>query len=419
MSLASAPATPEAGQRRGLVRAVSKTLTGAWLTAAARLVLFAVLAKTAGLAAVGAWGLGAGIADPIFKLFNMGLRTVHATDVARERRFAEVLRIRLVTIGAALALSVGIVALANPGALVQVALAAVVARAAESLGDIALGEFQRSRRFGLIALSGAMRLLVTLGPVAWIATGGALVPGLFALAGGLSLVALYEAALAAWVARGHERGRPIAPSGGWRALILAAGHVGLVGATVAFLTNVNRYVAAGFGGLADVGVLTAAALLVALGQVAIRGLSLAFLPLLSALPNRRGWLDAQVTRLQLAAILIMIVVGLAVGIGGSGILQWVFNDELAAATPLVGGLLAVAGLRYAAALQNNRVLATQKFDLQTRWLPLYLGVAGLASVAGIGLFGLWGAVLANAVIWAVVLTVRKRILATFSEEGTR
>jgi len=133
-------------------------LVGNMVYAACQWGMIIALAKLGDSLMVGQFSLGLAVATPVLMFSNIDLRAVQATDVRRNYRFAEYLRLRVVMTIAALAVIAGIVWLGRyDPRTTAVILAVALAKGVETLSDIHYGLFQLNDRLDQIGRSMMLR----------------------------------------------------------------------------------------------------------------------------------------------------------------------------------------------------------------------------------------------------------------------
>jgi len=146
------------GWRRAVDLDAVALVSGNAIYAASQWALLIIVAKLGTVVQVGQFAYALALTAPIFILSQLQLRGLQATDAAGEYSFAEYLSLRVATTAAAV---LAVVALAflttDPGPQRGVILAMAVAKAIESVADVAHGRLQQIERLGAIAASFASR----------------------------------------------------------------------------------------------------------------------------------------------------------------------------------------------------------------------------------------------------------------------
>jgi O-antigen/teichoic acid export membrane protein len=150
-----APATDPAASRAPALRVnLLWTLTGNVVYAASQWGMLILLAKLSGPETVGQFALGLAITAPVFMLTNLQLRAVQATDARRDFLPGDYLALRLIMTTVA---GVAVALLALGGgfrpATALVVMAVALAKAIESVSDVLYGLLQQHERMDRIAIS--------------------------------------------------------------------------------------------------------------------------------------------------------------------------------------------------------------------------------------------------------------------------
>lgn len=177
----------EPARARALGHNVAWTLIGRVLYAGGQFAMLAVIARLAGVEAVGAFAFAIAVTAPPMVFANLQLRSLYATDVDDRFAWSTWWRVRIVATTLALAVCLALVPISgiDPHGPIAGAIAMVaVAKAIETLSDLHYGAFQRHgqmQRFGRsLALRGGTSVLALW---AVLAAGGSLTLALAAWAG--------------------------------------------------------------------------------------------------------------------------------------------------------------------------------------------------------------------------------------------
>ena len=142
-----------------LQRDVSWSFGGNVAYALSQWLILIAFARWLPLESVGRFALALAIVTPVMALSNLSLRTVQATDAAREHSFALYLMIRAVTGGVMLVLVIALTLVSVPELLSLVVLVAGF-KLLESLGDIAHGYAMVRQRIDRVGWSKIVRALI-------------------------------------------------------------------------------------------------------------------------------------------------------------------------------------------------------------------------------------------------------------------
>jgi O-antigen/teichoic acid export membrane protein len=126
----------------------------------------AVLVKSGGPGLLGEYELALAVITPVIVFSNMGLKTVQITDSVGRFRFADFLRVRFVTSGAAVIAILAVSPLLPSEMSLRTLGLLALAKAVEALSDICHGSFERRERMMLVARSQALRGAMALPAVA-------------------------------------------------------------------------------------------------------------------------------------------------------------------------------------------------------------------------------------------------------------
>lgn len=406
------------GQRREAERGSASRLSlranFSWITlgrglfAVCQWGMLAVLAKLTAAEVVGQFTLALAIGAPIFKLANLGLRHVQATDVRDEYAFGDYLGLRHATNLLAL-LAVAGVALysdSRPETVLVIVLVGLT-KALAATSEVFYARFQLCERMDHVA-----RSLMLRGPLS-----------LAALAAGAGLAGSLPLGVAAWVLCSTlvlllydlPRGRRCLPAGtrvrpradaatlarlAWQALPL-----GLAAMLVSLALNVPRYFVADQLGLEALGYFAAMLyVLVAANQfmMALGHAASARLARLYAQGQARRF--ARLLARLAALGLLLGLLGLAgVAAFGPTLLRLLYTDAYAAHAGVFTLVMGAALIRYVASLLQFGVTAARRFRIQVLHHSLVTLAALAASACLIAPYGLTGAALVTLITASVDL----------------
>lgn len=221
------------------------------------------LAKLAGAASLGQFGLALAVTNPVIMVTGSPLKAFQSSDVVGRYRFADYVNLRLganVLAGAFLAAlaAAGLVGSLSTGVLMPI----VLAKLADATSETCYGLAQKHGRMELVGKSRAFRgMLGTAGLTAVLAAGGSVEAGAWALAAawaGFLLLVDLPAANTLEPVLGRPRAAVL------RRLLGETLPLGGIGGVMAMTQAVPRYLLERWHGLAAVGYYTA---LAALGPV--------------------------------------------------------------------------------------------------------------------------------------------------------
>src|SRR5262245_48367714 len=133
-------------------------VSGNAIYAASQLALVVVIAKLGSVVQVGHFAYAVAMTTPVFIFSQLQLRALQATDSAGEYSFADYFSLRVATTATAVVVAVALALMTtDAGAQRAVVLAMAVAKAIESIADVAHGRLQQVECLRPIAASFASR----------------------------------------------------------------------------------------------------------------------------------------------------------------------------------------------------------------------------------------------------------------------
>jgi O-antigen/teichoic acid export membrane protein len=421
-----------------------KSMTGnfAWMTmgnavyAASQWGMVSVLAHLGSPEIVGQYALGVAVSTPILMLAQLNLRTVLATDVARNHHFLDYRDVRVMSLALAL-IAIVAMGLFEKASQDRIAVMLVAfAQSIEWIADIYIGLFQRHERMKRIAITLSLHgvLSVTaLGVV--VAMTGRLAAGLAAvLAVRLLALFLYDTTIATRgclepraAGKQNFRQRSIER---WR-IVKTALPLGVVLMISSFSVNVPRYFIADLLGHHALGIFAGLASLTTAANLLVNALGQAATPRLAKFYQAGdraafGRMSAQVAGV---GVLLGLCSVAGCAIAGRWALGLLFGKEYALQSGILLALAASSGAGYVASLLGYVITAGRRFKEQ---MPLQIAAVGGTSVACLLLvprFGLLGAAIAIGVgflvqimgeLWvlrSILQRPDKTVFAPLLEEG--
>ncbi|MGP8246994.1 MAG: lipopolysaccharide biosynthesis protein [Bryobacteraceae bacterium] len=416
------------------------TSLGTVVYAASNWAMLSAIAKLGTPEMVGEFALGLAVTAPVLLLAQMNLRAVLATDTKEEYRFRDYRALRVNATVAGI-VAIAAIAWASYGAKTALVVMAVgLAQAIEGVSDIYYGLMQQHERMDRITISQFWR-----GPLGLVAmavgvglTGSVLWGAAALMAVRVAVLAVYDAgagtrdflareAARAGVpdARGRagarldraQGARPIGPQvtnlpHRWRqgltrqfSIFWLAAPLSSVMLLNSLSTNMPRYFIEHHSGTRELGLFSAAASLVAVGNTIINALGQAVTPKLAKMFAWEGASKFARFSGRLAAF------GAALGVCAIGcsvllgrwVLTLMFRPEYAAQAGLLTSLMVAGAIGYIATLMGYAVTAARSFRPQ---LPVFVAVT-LVTLAGCAIWiparGLAGAAIATGVSSAVQL----------------
>lgn len=369
------PAPPVAQRRVGLRAGMVWTVAGQGIYAAAQWLTVALLARLGSQEAVGQYALGLGLVNPLFLLLGLQLRSVQATDAGEARPFGQYFSLRVLTMGLALAVTVGLAALYPQVAGVILWLGVV--KALEGVSDVTYGLMQRQERLDWVSRSTLLRGVLGL----------ILLAALFATTGSVALGAagVALAGLAVLTAHDLPLARRLAPGGWWTRRIPAdlprlALPLGVVMGLVSLGSTLPRLFLEHTHGSAAVGVFSALSSVTVVGSLVVVALGTALttrLAHLFAAGEREGFVRLMLGLSGAAALFGVALILLAVVAGGP-LLGLLYGPDYAGEGGTFVWLSAGAALGYLASCAGFAVTAARRFREQ---LPLFAAVTVILALA--------------------------------------
>lgn len=345
-------------------------------------ILLMLMTKRCSTEEVGLFALGLAVTAPVTMFAGLQLRAVQITDSCRRYEFHEYLTLRLITVGLGFA---AIVALALPpshgtGARLVIGLLGV-SKSFESLSDILQGYMQQQERMTQVARSSILKGLLS---VVFLYAVTLRRPSAAAAAAAVAAANLTSLAIYDWPMARKFGALPRLTMRAARAriwqLAVHALPLGAVQGLVSLSANVPRYYLERFSGPQDLGVFSALASLIVVGQTAVSALGQVASPRLARsfshgdIPAFRSLL---VRMIALGGALGIAMAGLA-SVAGYRILALLFRQEYAQRVDLLLILLTAGTVAYGAWLAGFGLTAAGAFKPQ---IPLMAAVC-LAAWAG-------------------------------------
>lgn len=394
--MAAAESPPSRVRRLSLQRNFSWTLVGNVTFAACQWLNLVVLAKLCDPATVGRFALGLAVTAPVYMLANLQLRSVQATDAAREYRFGHYLALRLLTTMLALIVLPAVVFLAGyTGATAGVILVLGVGKALDALTDVSLGLVQQCERLdraararmisGLVSVLGLSTAVVLTRDVLWGAVGWSCGPLVTVLT-----TRWWMGADVWYLAGSNGRGpRPLFSAEPLRRLARLALPLGMAMMLVSLNTNLPRYFLKSERSEYELGIYAAMAYLMLAGHIVAGALAQAVTPRLAHLffeEDRRGFWSL------LRRLLLLAIAGAALGLAlsatiGQPLLTLLYSPEYARYRLVLLVLTAATGLEFASSFLGEAMTAARRFREQ---LPLFVVVSGTTWLACSLLVPRWG-----------------------------
>ncbi|MBV8864286.1 MAG: oligosaccharide flippase family protein [Acidobacteriaceae bacterium] len=396
--------------------------------------LLVTLAKIGNIEMVGNFALALAIVLPVLMFSSLSLRSLQITDHHGSYRFREYVSLRLLTLVLSLMFILGFGLLSGYSTRVLASTMLIAsAKALEYVSDLLYGVLQRQENMSGIAISMALRALLsvaTLGigvfftrSLVWGALG-------LLLASAIVLVA-YDIPRTFTDRTGQIGSRLVQGLQDIRGLLSESGRqrrlsklavtglpMGFVLMMVSLNINIPRYFIERHLGMAELGIFSAIATLMAAGGVVTNALGQAAAPRLAkyfAAHDRRGF-----------SILLSAIVFASLGLGvlgfagallfGRQAMALIYRPEYSARQDVLIWLMGASGFFYLGSTLGYAVTAVRCFTPQ---LPLFAGAAVTTAIGCIVLvprFGLCGAAIAILVSSLVQCAGGVRLLYTSFRE---
>ena len=370
-------------------------VSGNAIYAASQLALVIIIAKLGSVVQVGQFAYALAMTTPVFIFSQLQLRGLQATDAAGEYSFAEYLSLRVATTAAAVLVVVALAVLTTEeGPQRGVVLAMAVAKAIESIADVAHGRLQQMERLGAIAMSFASRGVG--GAIAFLlafAIARELVPAIAVMT--LWWVISYAAieGRAVWNGGSMLSGVRIAPV---LRLALFAAPMGVVMALSSLNIQLPRYFIEASLGAHGLGIFAGLAAIPLIGTTIVNPLCQAA----SARMARAYYQDDRAGFRQTAGQLLIVAAGIGAGMAamalflGDRLITLIYSAEYLGYRRTFLTLIVWGAFSCGAAVLGSAVTAARRIRVQMPILAVSTVVTALAAMTLVPRFGLTGAALA-------------------------
>jgi O-antigen/teichoic acid export membrane protein len=374
---------------------VSWAFVGNAVYAFCQWLVYALLIRSLRLADVGLFAYWIAVTGPIFVLANLRLRNLVATGVSSPNGFADYLAARLLTVAAAVCVSLALGAVLAKDSEAFTILALVAgAKAFDAVADICHGLFQRELDMRSAAIG-----LTTNGvlSVALVAVSLAVSPSL--RAAGAAYAAASILALVGWDLRrtgkhveGAERSimrREVLRAA--RSMIWRATPLGLSSAIASLQIHLPRYAIGAYLGSASLAVFTALAYIPTLTNLIANATAQAALPLLARDLRTSHVLFRQHVRMLVGSGLALGVLAvIATALFGRSIITLIYGPEIAEHHNLLTWLMTTAALTYAFLPLGTASTARTRFGAQVLITAASFLVVAILVVPLVSRYGLLG-----------------------------
>jgi len=387
------------------------TSAGTVVYAAGNWAVLCLIAKLGTPEMVGQYALGLAVTAPVLMLAQMNLRAVLATDARGEHGFQDYWRLRLTGTAVGLAAILALAAMGHDFQTAAVILAVGLAQAVEGISDIYYGLMQRHERMDRITVSQILKgsiSLLAMGLGVW-ATGSVLWGVAAMFAGRLAVLLGYDAARGSrdFVAAEPKMAGGVRQSAARQfSLLWLAAPLAAVMLLNSLATNMPRYFVNHYVGTRELGIFSAAASLVSLGNTIVNAIGQAVTPRLAKLlawEGRGKFASFSLGLIACSAALGICAVACAAWLG-PWTMRLMFRPEYARHNELLVALMIAGGAGYVSSMAGYAVTAARSFQPQA---PVF-AVAAIAALAGcawlVPSHGLIGAAWAVGISSAVQLT---------------
>jgi O-antigen/teichoic acid export membrane protein len=382
-----------------LRRNFSWTFIGNLVYAGCQWGMLVVLAKLGSPEMVGQFTLGLAVTAPVIMFTNLQLRVVQATDANKDYSFSDYLGLRL--IGTALGiLAIALITLFSGyrRETCFVILLIGLAKAFESISDIFFSLLQQHERMDRIAISlmikGPLSLLMlgtgvylshsVLWGTAGLVVAWAIVLITYDIRNGLMMLKHKSQALPRWHIKTLKK------------LVWLCLPLGFVMMLISLNANIPRYFIERYLGEYDLGIFSAIAYLMVVGNMVILALGESASPRLAKYYSAGDAIAFRNLLLKLVAIAVVIAGAgiLSAAVGGRQILALIYRPEYSEHSDIFIWLMVAAGIGYIGSFLGYGMTASRYFRVQ---MPIFITVAGASALACFWLlpkYGLLGGAIA-------------------------
>jgi O-antigen/teichoic acid export membrane protein len=382
------------------------TFVGCMFYAACQWGMLSALAKLGNPSIVGEFTLGLAICAPVFMFANLQLRTVQATDVQAECRFADYFTLRLLmTLLGLIAVAASLPFVAGSRAVGLVIIMVAVSKSIECMSDVIAGLLQREERLKLVAISliirgGGSVLAFSLSYAYFhnLALSVAVMSGVW-----LAVVLFYDVPNAKALIGDTDAFFRFDARELWR-LVLLGLPLGWVATLISLNTNIPRYFLQHYMGLADQGIFASLAYLVVVINLMVLALSQSVTTRLARLfaeGERREFLRMLVKLSMLGVVVVIAGVPLSILVGRQ-LLTLLYRPEYGDHAGLLALLVATTGVGTVGSFLFCGITAARAFRAQ---VPVYLAALLVSAAASALLVPRWGLTGAGVALLLSALTV--------------
>ncbi|MGZ9583868.1 lipopolysaccharide biosynthesis protein [Paenibacillus marinisediminis] len=381
---------------------IAWTFMGNVVYAACQWATIAVMAKWGGAETVGLYALALAVSAPIFMFTNLQLRTIQATDAARQFSFENYVALRLMMLVLAMLIMGGIL-IVNPYSreAAIIILLVSLSKGIEAISDVIYGLLQQRERLDLISKSLLLRGPITLLVMAslfW--STGSLIAGVAGMCiAWLLLLLLVDMRYAAQ----HHILRWSRAAFNVRALLKLSLPLGIVMMIISLNDALPRYFIEHYLGVEMLGIYSSLAYFIVAGSTVLSAIGQ------SASPRLAKYYAQGEYRQYFRLLSYMGLLALGLGVAGicaamwlgSPLLALLYTPQFAAYSPLLVLLMGYGAVLYMASTTGYGMSAARKFRIQPYLFALTFAVSLISQWLLIPKLGIEGAVYALMIVAGV------------------
>ncbi len=352
--------------------------------------ILVIIARFEGADAVGQFTLALALTAPVVMFFAIGMRTLLASDVEKDHGFTAYLTIKIILSAIGLIICTSIAFLYG-GTLFWIILAVALSKTVETISDMYYGYAQQQERLNRISISLISRgtLSTVLLTVVYLITDSLTISLYAYMASWLAVLLLYD--------RRNTDELYHAPRAEdaqeMRKILLSGAPLGLTMLMLMLSPNIPRYFLEYHNGVTELGIFSAMAYFIIVGNIPVMALGQSLLPILA-----KANADGDVKRfrsLVMRAVLGVFGIGICGIIAaiflGEFVLDLVYGPEFAAQAHILPYIALAAALGYVGNILGYTISAVKIFKAQAPGFAIVMLVSLVASLLLIPSMGLYGA----------------------------
>jgi O-antigen/teichoic acid export membrane protein len=354
--------------------------------------LIMILAKLGSPSLVGEFTLALAVTAPIILIFDFQLRSVLATDTAKEFPFSQYLQLKAFSsLSALMVLGLVLYMSGYQGQLALVIFIVGLTKLVESVIELYYGLYQQKERMDLIAKSLALRGIFSLAVVSLLmVVTNNLVISLFGFFFTWLFLLITEVLKAKqWVLLSFKNGQESSV----KRLFLKSLPLGVVMMMISLYTNIPRYMIENKLGTEAVGYFSALFYIVTAGNIVINAVGQSISPRLAHYFNEREY--SKFTNLLMKCVLLGLLYGLAglllAIVIGKQVLSIFYTEDYGQYHHLFILLMVAGTLMYTGSFFGVALTAMRKFKIQPLLSVIWVVSTFLLCIAVIPSHGLDGA----------------------------